>query len=591
MGASCSHCSNCGENIEDNKNNGNNNIIYNNGSNTNIRRIEENENTFLEEIKNIINNEEKTLVELDYLSQYYIHQKKDKIDHSISNQILMRYKNTINPFEENVDNNKGIIEIKNKIKKFEEKYKKKNINKIQIKSMSPSLNLTQRIENNYNFTFELKNVITDKIDKFIFNKYDISFIIIHFNIKSDIIIKKINEIIKFESQLKFKLILIAKDNKDLNIKDYLKFNIKEIKDCYILSSSNSKFIKLFGLEKDQYEFKCIIINENSKINLILENDVEFLSKEFIEYYIKRESSLNENDKNNYNLDSKTLLQEGVFEKNEFKSIIKEFKKEFNLEIEFKETSSVKYPINIKFKYFEVDRDVAKNVIRQLKNAMNSAYKIKKHFFAEKIQKTNVQKIQEDQKKIDELYSIIFNLNKEKEEKENKEKKELFEKEQYEKKIVELKKEIENLKKKIEEFEKEKDNYSKKMEGLIKEKENLEKNSQLEQNKKKELEEEIKQSKNKIEELNKELNQTKKKLEELKDSFVLLIKTHDENICYPIICKKNDKISEIKEKFCEQYPDYREYSKIKYRNEICDDSKRLVDYNIYGNADLYIIRKI
>jgi hypothetical protein len=78
-----------------------------------------------------------------------------------------------------------------------------------------------------------------------------------------------------------------------------------------------------------------------------------------------------------------LLQEGVFEKNEFKSIIKEFKKEFNLEIEFKETSSVKYPINIKFKYYEVDRDVAKNVIRQLKNAINSGYKIKKNFLAEK----------------------------------------------------------------------------------------------------------------------------------------------------------------------------------------------------------------
>ena len=71
---------------------------------------------------------------------------------------------------------------------------------------------------------------------------------------------------------------------------------------------------------------------------------------------------------------------------------------------------------------------------------------------------------------------------------------------------------------------------------------------------------------------------------MKDSFIILIKTYDESICYSIICKKNDKISEIKKKFCENYPDYKENSKIKYRNEI----KRLEDYNIYGNTDLYIV---
>ena len=264
--------------------------------------------------------------------------------------------------------------------------------------MSPSLNLTQKIENDYHFTFKLKNVIKDKLDEFIFNKIGISLIIIHFNIKSDITINKINEIIKFENELKFKLILIAKDNKDLNIKDYLKFHIKEIKDCYTLSESNSKFIKLFGLEKDKYDVKCIIINENSKINLILENDIEFLNKELIEYYLKRESVLTEDYKNNYNLNSKTLIQEKVFKKNEFKDIIKGFKKEFNLEFEFKEISSIKYSINIKFEYFEVDKDAAKNLVHLLKNVMNGGYKIKKYFLAEKIYKTNAQIIEKDKKK-------------------------------------------------------------------------------------------------------------------------------------------------------------------------------------------------
>ena len=275
--SSCSHCSNCGETTEDNKNNNdnNNNVVYNQASNSNMMTIEENENTSLEtmreDVNKIINNEEKKLIELDCLTQYYIFQKNGKIVHCISNQILMRYKMTINPFEENVDNNEDIINVKNKIKNFEQKYENHNI--IKIKAMSPSLNLTQKIENDYHFTFKLKNVIKDKLDEFIFNKIGISLIIIHFNIKSDITINKINEIKKFENELKFKLILIAKDNKDLNIKDYLKFHIKEIKDCYTLSESNSKFIKLFGLEKDKYDVKCIIINENSKINLILENNI------------------------------------------------------------------------------------------------------------------------------------------------------------------------------------------------------------------------------------------------------------------------------------------------------------------------------
>ena len=211
MGYSCSNCSNCncGEKTENNiKRPGmitNDNI---NPSDSHILLINGDEKTLLEireEIKRI-NNEynikKKKLFELDYLSQYYINQKKDKLDNSISNQILMTYTNNINPFEENLDNNEDIIEVKKKIKNIEKKYQ----NKILIKSMSPSLNLTQTIENNYNFTFELENVITKKFDKFVFNDLEVSLIIIHFNIRSDIIIKKINEIKAFERELKFKLI-------------------------------------------------------------------------------------------------------------------------------------------------------------------------------------------------------------------------------------------------------------------------------------------------------------------------------------------------------------------------------------------------
>ena len=336
----------------------------------------------------------------------------------------MIYTKEINPFVENVDNNEDIKNVNKKIKTIEQKYKNQNL--IKIKSISHSLNITQKIEGNYNFILELKNIITDKLDKIDFNTLHESLIIIHFNVKSEIAINKIKEIKAFERDLGIKLILIAKDIKDLDIKDYFKFiknDLKDyLKDCYILSSSNEKFKKLFGLENDTYDSKCIITDKNSTISLILENDIEFLNKDFINYYIEYKKSQTEADKNNFSSDSKILLEK-VFIEEGFKNIIKEFKKEFNLEIEFREFSEISavkdplniiYPINIKLKYYEIDKEVANNVINELKRIMDSGYKIKKYFIAEQIKKTNVQIRDEKEKENNELYKIIFELKKENE---------------------------------------------------------------------------------------------------------------------------------------------------------------------------------
>ena len=141
------------------------------------------------------------------------------------------------------------------------------------------------------------------------------------------------------------------------------------------------------------------------------------------------------------------------------------------------------------------------------------------------------------------------------------------------------------------MEKEKSEYIKKIEELEDQIKNLEKNNHINQNKIKELKEEIERSQNKIKKINEDLNQTKKELEEWNKSLVLLIKTYDENICCTIICKRNEKISEIKKKLFELNPQLqKENSKIKYREQICDYSKSLEDYNIHGNEELYIIQE-
>ena len=55
--------------------------------------------------------------------------------------------------------------------------------------------------------------------------------------------------------------------------DSLKSN--KLNDCFFYPDSDSNLIKIFGNDND-YNSKCIFINKNSEISLILENDIEFL---------------------------------------------------------------------------------------------------------------------------------------------------------------------------------------------------------------------------------------------------------------------------------------------------------------------------
>ena len=330
------------------------------------------------------NNEGITLANL---SQYYLHSNKENtnIISLSSNEKIIKCLKNINPFNENIDENNEINLLKSKLVKIETKHPK------LIKPISPlfHLNLTQVIHQDYDFSFKLKNVITNKYKIFKFNKLDRPIIFIFFDILSFESVNKIKEFKIYEKEVinnenkNFLLIPIMnvfvqeKENLDEQKKYLESIDINE--DCYILTQVvNSSFIKLFELDCVT-QSKCVIVNRNSEISLILEDHIEFLTKEMIDFYLNTRNSEYTNDyfKNEDKNELKNILQ-----KKEYQNILENFTQKFNLEIEFKEIESKKYPVNIRFMYHQKDSKNAENILSKLKNYINS--KIKRYFIGEYI---------------------------------------------------------------------------------------------------------------------------------------------------------------------------------------------------------------
>ena len=458
-------------------------------------------------------------IELKNLSQYYIYPKKDKVDSTISNQILMTFENKINPFKEDkINNKKEIQQLKSKIKDIENGYK----NNINIKPTPPTfhLNLTQKIEGGYDFKFKLKNIITNNEVNFVFNKFKVPllFILLKHDFTSSI--NKIKEITKYENgKENFKLFLIIKEKEVQNVIDSLKIN--NLNDCFIYPDSNSNLIKIFGIDND-YDSKCIFININSEISLILENDIEFLTNEFIDFYLGRNS---EKKFENFDVEKKYKLKKDIFEKEEFKNDLKKLKQEFNLEIEFRQIKNDKYPVNIRFKYYDEDKDAAQNVIENLKKILKSRSEIKNYFIMNKVLKNEKQKINDYDNNSNELCKIT-NKNDELEK--------------------QLKKSTEEL------------NYTKIA--------------------KKDLEKELEEKNKIIENLNQELS---------KRTIVTIKKYGDENSYLPILCDITDKFEILKKKYFKKYPQYEGNAVFKYKNTILEDSITLNHYKI-RNCDEIIL---
>ena len=283
------------------------------------------------------------------------------------------------------------------IKDIEEKYKDKY--NIIPNSEIFHLNITQKISIDYNFKFTLKNIITNKSKTIKFNIYDKPLLFIFFQKNIISSIDKIKEILNYENEVKFiddkkfKVIIMIKEDEVTNVIGYLKYN--DIDECFIIPDTNPVFMKLFGID-GKYDSKSVFINRTSEIGLILENDIDFLTKDAIEFYLNWNSK---NNFNNFDNEQKFLL------KNAF-NYFQNFKKEFNIEIEFSKIGDKKYPVNIRFNYYEEDQKDAKQVIVQLKNIINSNNFIKKYFILPKIKKTDKQKMKDMENKINELMKII-----------------------------------------------------------------------------------------------------------------------------------------------------------------------------------------
>ena len=254
-----------------------------------------------------------------------------------------------------------------------------------------------------------------------------SLLFVIFDINALEVIQKIQEIKNYKDEANkdndkekhFDLILIVKKN-DKYIKD--KINRYKLGVYFLCEKPDSNFNKFFG-NYEELDSKCIFINKNMEISLIIENDIEFLSKDTIEYYLERDSEINKYGLFDcYKKDNINQLQKKC-ENNKFKEYLEKLKEKYNLKIEFREIGDKKYPVNVQFEYHQDDEETANIIIKQLIDYIEKL-KIKKHFIVKKIKKSDNQKNNDQNKVINELMESNRNiiqlkkeLKKEKEEKE------------------------------------------------------------------------------------------------------------------------------------------------------------------------------
>lgn len=416
----------------------------------------------------------------------------------------------------------------------------------------------------------------------------------------------INAFLYYEEEIKknfkekketFELILMVKENKK-ELHDYLKLN--NINNFYILTNKEKDIMEAFGLN-DIQNSKCIFYNKSSEISLILEDNIEYLSKKMIDYYLGYSSKQKYNKYNNTNKEN----FKRVLEQDEFKNILKLFTKEFNLEIEFRDIGKKKYPVNIRFKYHEIDKEIAfKKVKEELEKILNS-HSIKQYFISELVEEGNVnekfeilkrQSIEKD-KKYEELKKKFEDEKKIKKEDDKKIKKLEKEKQENSEKIKSLEKEKEECTKKINKLEEKKNEYLKTIEQLEKEKQDYsEKIKSLEKDKKdkeeyskkiKKLEKDKEECAKKIKKLEEDKDEyaTKIKMieEQKKNSRILTIKTDDENIYCCLEYQITDNFSKLEDDFFKKYPQYKckKYS-FCYKNYIINSSDNLQKLNIQNN---------
>ena len=322
-------------------------------------------------------------IQISTLSKYQIisNQENTNIISIQSNEQFIKTLNEFNPLIGNIDENKNFMMLKSNLNKA--KTKEKITNKISsIKNFN--LNLTQIIHGNYKFTIELRKLKSGNFDFFDFNKLDNPILIIFFDILSNKAIEKIKEVKKYKIEVKgkekdflfFPILNIFFNEKD-NLKSQKNFlEVSNLDDCYILTNpKNNSFIKLFELDC-LTESKVVIINHNSEISFILNDNIQFLTIEIIEFYLQSRKSEYEN--NYFEEKAKDQITH-IFQSNDYKKYIENFKHDFLIEILFKEIDLKKYPVHFNYMYNSKDEKNAKNFLNQIKRDLDN--NVKKFFIA------------------------------------------------------------------------------------------------------------------------------------------------------------------------------------------------------------------
>ena len=313
---------------------------------------------------------------------------------------ILKFLEDINPFNENIKNNKDLNKLQTELYETELYYSKtsqnKPNNKLQVKS-------TQKIHNKYNLNLKLKNLGTNQSETFDFNDLDKPLLIIFFDFKEEKALNKILEFKKKEKELEeneeknFLLLPIinifvdqyesVSSSKRLRkMFDLLKSLNGEDKDYYVLIKNvNDHFTHLFELEKMK-QSKCIFINRNSEISLIFDEKIEYLNYEIIDFFLNTRNS--EYSKDYFTAENKQDII-NILEKN--CNNYNNLKKKYKFDIDLKVISSEKQlPVYLRFTYNEKEKDTALKLYKEVTDEIKT--KISAIFCSEYMQKDNINEL-------------------------------------------------------------------------------------------------------------------------------------------------------------------------------------------------------
>ena len=314
------------------------------------------------------------MVSLSNISSYFIKywntENGPKFSIKSKDENILKFLEDINPFNDNIKNNKDINHLQTELYETELYYSKisqpKTGNNLQVKS-------TQRIHNKYNLNLKLKNIGTNRSETFDFNNLDKPLLIIFFDISNEVSLNKVLEFKLKEKELEEKddknflllpIINIFVDQyESVNSSKKLRKIIEIVKsfndddtDYYVLIKNvNEHFTQLFELEKMK-QSKCICINRNSEISLIVDEKIQYLNYDIIDFFLNTRNS--EYSKNYFTEENKQDIM-NILETDCKK--FNELRKKYKFEIDLKVISFDKQlPIYLRFTFHEKEKEIALN---------------------------------------------------------------------------------------------------------------------------------------------------------------------------------------------------------------------------------------